>query len=150
MSVASLVHGCKGISCPSTRWDSRLHLAFEYFKHSSQLRTKFSICSFSPGQYTDSFAWSLHLFKPKCPSWISSRMAFLFWFGMAILVPFRMRPSSMISSLQNVQNGHRAGGICFMDLGQPSIMVCLRMASSSSSCVANLSCCKLLLLAGNC
>ena len=68
---------------------------------------------------------------------------------MTICVPFRMRPSSIVSSSWNVQHGCRTWGISLIVLGHPDIIVCFSNASSSSAWVACWSSCSLSLLAGS-
>ena len=143
MSVASLVQRYNGTSWPRDKLGSCLHLECEYLRHNPQFETSYSNCSFSPGQYTVFLACSLHLFKPKCPSWINFNMASHFLFGITILVPFMIKPSSTVSSSLNVQYGCRTGGTCLDELGHPCITVCFNKASSSSASVDTLSLFKL-------
>ena len=118
--------------------------------HSSQFRTRFSNSVFSQGQYTVSLALNLHLLSPKWLLCNCFSMACCCLLGITILVPFNMRPSSMVSSFLKVQYGCSSGGTCLIFLGHPCMMVCFSMASSSLACVATLNCCKVSLLAGNC
>ena len=127
------VHGNNGISCPNDELVSGFFLDLEYFKHSWQLSTICFSWSFTPGQYTDCMAHSLHFWSPKWLSWIWLRIVSHCLLGTTILVPFRIRPSSVVSSSQNVQYGCRTCSISLMVLGHPDIMVCLRRASSSSA-----------------
>ena len=69
---------------------------------------------------------------------------------MTILVSFKMRPSSMVSSSQNVKYGCRTGSISLIVLGHPDMIVCFNNASSSSAWVASQSSCNLSLPAGSC
>ena len=105
-----------------------------------------SNCLFSPGQYTDSFAHSLHLVSPRYPFCISLSMSSCFLLGMTILVPFNTRPSSMVNSSQKAQNGWILLGTSLILLGHPCCMVCFNIASVSSACGASTICCKLSLL----
>ena len=149
MSVASFVHGWMGISCPSDICGACLHLDCGYFKHNWQFRISCSNCSFSPGQYTTSFANSLHLVSPKWPLCIYFNMSPCFLLGMTILVLFNTRPSSMVSSSQKVQNGCISLGTSLILLGHPCCIVYFNITSVSSACVASLICCKLSLLVFN-
>ena len=58
-----------------------LHLEWDYFKNSSQMRINFSTSSFMPGQYIVSFALNLHFVKPKCPLCIRWRLYWHFLSG---------------------------------------------------------------------
>ena len=142
-SVANLDHGWMGISCPSDLFEGCLHLDWEYLRHNGQFNMSFSNCLLSPSQYTVSFTCSLHLVRPRFPSGISLSIASCFLLGMTILVPFRIKPSSMVSSSLKVQKGWISLGTSFILLGQPWLMVYFKIASVSSTCIASLSCCKL-------
>ena len=124
-------------------------LDLEYFKHSWQLSTSCFSWSFIPGQYTDCIAHGLHFLSPKWLSWIWLRIVSHFLLGMTICVPFRMRPSSIVSSSQSVQYECRTCSISLIVLGHPDIIVCFSNASSSSAWVACQSSCSLSLLAGS-
>ena len=87
--------------------------------------------------------------SPKWLSWIWLRIVSHFLLGMTIHVPFRMRPSSIVSSSQNVQYGCRTCGISLMVLGHPDMIMCFSNASSTSAWVACWSSCNLSLLAGS-
>ena len=104
MSVANLLQGYNGTSWSKDKLGSCLCSECEYFRHNSQFKTGFSNWLLSPGQYTVSLACSLHLLRPKCPSCINLSMASHFLSGMTILVPFKIKPSSIISSSLNVQS----------------------------------------------
>ena len=149
MSVASLDQGCTGISCPRDVLGFSLHLEWEYFKHSSQFNTNFSNWSFKQGQYTVSLALSLHLPRPKCPLSMSCNVAWCFLCGITILVPFKIIPSSTVSSSLKVQYDCILLDTSLMVLGHPCVMVCLSSASLSSSGVAILIWFKLSLLVLN-
>ena len=148
-SVATFVQGNIRTSWPNAACVPGFFFDLEYFRHNWQLRTSCSSWLFSPGQYTACFAWSLHFVSPRWLSWICLRIASHFLCGMTIWVPFRMRPSSMVNSLQNVQYGCRTCGISLMLLGHPIIMVCFRSASLLSVWVAYWISCKLSHLAGS-
>ena len=147
MSVTSLVQGYNGTSWPKDKLGSCLLLEYEYFKHNAQFKTGFSNWSFSPGWYTVSFVCSLHLLRPKCPSCISFSIASCFLAGMTILVPFKIKPSSTVSSSLKIQFCCKMGGTCMIELGQLCMIVCFSKARSSSACLDTLSWCKLSLLA---
>ena len=146
--VANLVHGESGVSWPNARFAPCFFLELEYFKHSWQLSTNFSGWSFNPGQYTVCFACNLHLLSQRWLSWMWLRIFSRFLLGMTILVPFKMRPSSMVSFPWNVQYGCRTGDISLIVLGHPDMIVCFNNARSAW--VASPSSCSLLLLAGSC
>ena len=147
MSVVCLVQGYTGISWPKDVLGFCLHLEWEYFKHSSLLRISFWRSSFKPGQYTVSFALSLHLAKPKCPSCIRWRIAWHFLLGMTIHMPFKAIQSSTVISSQKVQDGWISLGTYWIVLGHWYVIVCFNKENWSSSCVAILISCKLSLLA---
>ena len=119
----------------------------EYFKQSWQLSIKCFNCSFIPSQYRVSFSFILHLLRPRQPSCISFRASSLFLSGIMIRVPFSTNPSSIVSSSWKVQYFCTSGGTSLMVLGHPHWMMCLRITSLSSSCVAIHRLCRLLLLA---
>ena len=139
MSVASLVQGYNNISWTKDKLGSCFYSKCENFRHNSQFKTGFSNWSFSPGQNTASLAHSLHLLRPKCPSCINFSMASQLLFSITILVPFKIKPPSIVSSPLNVQYGGRSGGTCLIELGHPCIMVCFNKAGSSSACAWTLS-----------
>ena len=146
--VSGKLSPCKaGISCPRDILGVSLHLDCEYFKHSWQFSTNFSNWSFRPGQYTVSFALSLHFVSPRWPSWINLSISAFFMLGTTILVPFNMSPSSMVSSSRNVQNACISLGSSFILLGLPFCIVYLSMARVSSACEASHNCCKQSILA---
>ena len=94
-----------------------------------------------------SFACSLHFVNPRWPSWINFSISACFWLGITIFVPFRISPSSIVISSQNVQNACILFGGSFMLLGYPFCIVYLSMTRVSSACVDSCNCCKLSLLA---
>ena len=147
MSVAILVHGKASISWPRDICNGCLHLDCNYFKHNWQFSTNFSNWSFRTGQYTVSFALSLHFVRPRWPSWMSLRISTCLVLGTTILVPFNIKPSSMVSSSLNVQYGWISFGSSLIVLGHPFCIVYLSIARVSSACEASHNCCKLSLLA---
>ena len=147
MSVASLVHGKAGISWPKDMLGVSLHFDCEYFRHSWQFSTNFPSWSFKPGQYTVSFACSLHFVNPRWPSWINFSISACLWLGITVLVPFSIRPSSIVISSLNVQNACILLGSSFMLLSHPICIVYLSMTWVSSACVASYNCCKLSFIA---
>ena len=146
MSVAALAQGCTGISWCNDVLGFCLHLEWEYFKHSSQLRISFSRSSFMPGQYTLSFTLSLHFTKPKCPSCIRWRIDWHFLLAITMHVPFKTIPSSTVSYSQKVQNGWISLGASWIVLGHPCVVVYFNEAGLSFSSTAVLISCKLTLL----
>ena len=94
-----------------------------------------------------SLALVLHLLRPRWPSCINFRISSLFLLGITILVPFSTNPSTIVSSSWKVQYFCTSDGTSLMVLGHPCWMMCLRIASLSSSCVAICSLCRLLPLA---
>ena len=103
ISVTSLVQGCSGIYWLRDKLGFCLHLEYKYLRQSSQFRINFTSWSLNPCQWTVSFACSLHLFRPKLPSWISFKTASCCLAGTTIKVPFKRIPSSIVSSSLNVQ-----------------------------------------------
>ena len=130
------------------QWHVRgcLHFDCNYLRQSSQFKINFPNCSFNPGQWTISLACGLHVFNFKCPSWISFRIDSCFLSGTTILVPFKIKPSSIVNSSLKVQYGCNLLGTSLMLLGHPWVIVCFNSTSLSSSCIAILSWFKLSLL----
>ena len=127
----------------------RVNFSFdlEYFRQSWQFKTSCTNCSFKPSQYTVSLALIWHLLRPRCPSCICLRISSLFLSGITILVPFNIRPSSIVSSSWNVQYFCISLGTSLIVLGHPCCMTCFKIARLSSACVASHILCRLSLLA---
>ena len=149
MLVASLDQGSTGISCPRNVLGFCLHLECEYFKHSSQLTLTSQAGHSSLANTLYLCLWAYILPRPKCPSCMSCNVAWHFFCGTTIQVPFKTTPSSTASSSLKVQYGCISLGTSLMVLDHPCVMVCLTSASSSSSWVAILTWFKLSLLALN-
>ena len=73
-----------------------------------------------PGQYTVDLALSLHLKIPKCPVWRHLRHSFCSDFGITILVPFMMTPSTMLKFHLCNKNACRSGSILACWSGHPA------------------------------
>ena len=147
MSVATLLHGTGGTSWPRAVCRVPFFFDLEYLRQSWQFRMSCSNWTFRPGQYTVSLACIWHLLRPKCPSWICSRISSLFSSGITILVPFNIRPSSIVSSSQNVQYFCISWGTSLIVLGHPCWIMCFKIARLSSACVASHILCRLSFLA---
>ena len=147
MSVATLLHGVAGTSWPRAVCGVLLFFDLEYFKQSWQFKISCSNWSLRPGQYTVSLAHIWHLFKPKCPLWICQSICSLFASGITILVPFSIRPSSIVSSSWNVQYFWISWGTSLIVLGHPCCIMCFNIARLSSACVASRILCRLSSLA---
>ena len=117
------LQGCTGISFQEMNLVSACIWNEKYFKHSSQLRIKFSCWSFKPGQYTVSLALSSHLPTLKCPSCICWNVGWCFLCGIKMQVPFQTIPSSTVSSSLKVQYGWIPLSASLMVLCHPWVMV---------------------------